>query len=338
MYQIISTIILGIPISSAKTATALPPVIALAVQPFSHPSLVEPCLLDIFKHVLPIPLLPNRLPLASLTALSAKLPFQSLHIIETPFLLFLESQSLTLTDQAHLLSNLVTFVSPRFPKLPEPPRRAYLHFCTALINALPPGSLEAPATVAGSSGIVADAAGSDSEGDEPVTRGISVRVMESFSAPPPPKPPTLDVRTYKRLTTLFTPASLSTVIHSSTADATRRALYSYLVAILSTCGSSIRKESTITGILVTAGPGLIRELWRGYVRRSSLGKDTSITQPESRSMLPPTMLLCDLYAQSLLTMGDDEFFGRSDAYGSGGMRTLGDSGPGKLPSAPSASS
>ncbi|KAH8832744.1 HECT-domain-containing protein [Flagelloscypha sp. PMI_526] len=334
MYSLLASIIKGTPVSLAKTATVLPTVVSLSVRPMNDVSLIETSLLSVFTHILPIPLLPNRLPLTSLTVLSGKLPFQSMDAVELPLLEQLNSKRLGLEERAHLLSNLTTFVSPRFAKLPDASKRAFLHICTAILQSLPVGSLEMPPSPSATKEAPVATADSDSDSDV-IPRGISVRVVSTFEQPA--KPPKLDAKTYKRLTTLFTSPSLMPLLHSSTTDFSRRALYSYLNSLLSICGSNVRKETTITAILVTAGPGLIRELWRSYIRPSSLGKEgTSITQVDVKSVLPLTILLCDLYAQSLLTMGDDEFFGKSEMPGASEGRSL--TSTSKLPSGPSTSS
>ena len=74
--------------------------------------------------------------------------------------------------------------------------------------------------------------------------------------------------------------------------------------------------------------GLMREIYRGYVRRSPLGRDDDFSEIASKPLAPcfgltslisavesehaqqwpPLLLLADLYTQALLTMGDDEFF------------------------------
>ena len=60
----------------------------------------------------------------------------------------------------------------------------------------------------------------------------------------------------------------------------------------------------------------MRELYRGYIRSSPLGRDDSpgsILDPANADAWPPFIFLADLYNQMLLTMGDDEFFGTNDS-------------------------
>lgn len=84
----------------------------------------------------------------------------------------------------------------------------------------------------------------------------------------------------------------------------------------------------MSSIIAAAGSGLIRELYRGDVRSSPLGKDEDYVFITGSSYIlysdvnltsyfadnkfstywPPLILLVDLYSQALLTMGDDEFF------------------------------
>lgn len=85
------------------------------------------------------------------------------------------------------------------------------------------------------------------------------------------------------------------------------------------------------------GAGLIREVWRGFVRGSRLGKEEDakkavdiftgmssryrlsrdihihlrLSDPQNASAWAPFLFLTELYTHTLITMGDDEFFSSS---------------------------
>ena len=86
----------------------------------------------------------------------------------------------------------------------------------------------------------------------------------------------------------------------------------------------------------------MRELYRGFVRSSPLGRDDSPSSifgtswdahstrsssdshidPENADAWAPLIFLADLYNQLLLTMGDDEFFGTNDIASSSSRNPL----------------
>jgi ubiquitin-protein ligase E3 C len=76
---------------------------------------------------------------------------------------------------------------------------------------------------------------------------------------------------------------------------------------------SAKKDDVLAAAGIYAnGGGLVRELYRGYVRNSPLGRDDNpgaILDPANADAWPPLIFLVDLYNQTLLTTGDDEFVG-----------------------------
>ncbi|PPR05200.1 hypothetical protein CVT24_010300 [Panaeolus cyanescens] len=81
------------------------------------------------------------------------------------------------------------------------------------------------------------------------------------------------------------------------------------------------------------GVGFVRELWRECVRGSPLGREGdgsgALFDAKNTPHWPALLLLADVYAQMMMTMGDDEFFGTeggSGGFGGGAVgRTLGGS-------------
>jgi ubiquitin-protein ligase E3 C len=82
----------------------------------------------------------------------------------------------------------------------------------------------------------------------------------------------------------------------------------------------------VLGNILATGAGLLREVYKEYVRRSVLGKDADgaaiLLDPKNSGEWPALLFLTDLYERALRTMGDDEFFGSSDR-GAGGSGSVG---------------
>ncbi|KAF7289578.1 HECT-domain-containing protein [Mycena chlorophos] len=175
----------------------------------------------------------------------------------------------------------------------------------------PPNALDgAPAPTAAATG-TAQSRSYDSDSDDEAHRPV-VSVVTSFTAAPPPPLPTLDARTQKRLQSLVATSHLNDLLRitQKQPDAARRALFDLILALE---GIWPAKRTDILGAIVVGGSGtsVIKELWRGSVRRASA---TSILQEYARPAspsdpnLPAVLFLADLYNHALLTMGDDEFF------------------------------
>lgn len=247
------------------------------------------------------------------------------------------------------MANLLTFSPPRYPKLSAPALDAYLRLIAALLNTIPSNALEPPSTDLGV-GTVAPSttawtADSDESDDE--ERATTVHVVSSFASAPvavtKPKAhiPKFDARTYKRLAILPAPEHITSLLAASQhVSSTRPALFTLVLALISVWPA--RRDKVLTAVLAHSGGGIARELYRGWVRSSPLGRESatsaSVFNPEYASAWPPFLLLVELYTQTLLTMGDDEFFSSSGSAGGRGGFILGrSSGPSSLAAAASAS-
>ncbi|KAA1475594.1 HECT-domain-containing protein [Dentipellis sp. KUC8613] len=305
LFQYLSTAISHIPVE-AKAEPALPLLVSLHIFPLSnfsssHPGPYSQALAQTFLHLLTLPLLPNRLPLASLSELSARLPFSSVSIIAA-FVPDLVSTSST-EGKIHLIANLIAFMPPRYAKLSAASLEAYLSLLSALMNSLPTHALEPPSPgSAASKG--KRALDSDSDSD-------SEAGPELETTAPAPVLPQLDSRTLKRLQTLPSISHISMLSAASQRHAaTRPRLYDFLFALCTVWPA--RVDGVLGALVASTGGGLVRELYRGYVRTSPLGRDdnaSALMDPAYASQWPALLLLTDLYHQTLLTMGDDEFFG-----------------------------
>jgi ubiquitin-protein ligase E3 C len=257
--------------------------------------------------------------------ISSKVPFTHLDSLDsTPF----ATENVSGEDKIHLIATLHVLIPPRYKSLPANALSSYLRLLTLLINATPISCLNHPEKRSSASqnwGVAHDLdSDSDSESPNDSRSGtaISVTVVSSFAAPasPPARIPTPDARILKRLATLPSSTHIAALlsckeIHDTTV---LPALIECLLAL------SIVWPAVLGTILAT-GAGLLREVYREYVRRSVLGKDAdgaaTLLDPKNSGEWPALLFLTDMYAQALKTMGDDEFFGSSDrgTDGSGGF-------------------
>lgn len=323
MYTLLSQAITGIAID-AKNTPSLPLIVPLITSPLttfsSSPEQYQTALSALFTRILTIPLLPNRLPLSSLTDLSSRLPLSALPQLPATFPA--DACALPTEPKIHLIANLAAFAPPRYKALPAAALSAYLELLGALLSSLPVNALDPPPPKPKSATTSKPWHTADSETDSDDDSPVQVRVVSSFTAPAEPLPQ-LDARTSKRLQTLPAPAHLTALLQAAQRHpATQPQLFAF---ILSLSMAWPRKKDVVLGTAVAyAGGGLIRELWRGYVRGSVLGRDEragAIMDPENAAQWPPLLLLTEMYTQALQTMGDDEFFS-SAANSSAGRNPL----------------
>ncbi|KDQ51194.1 hypothetical protein JAAARDRAFT_41256 [Jaapia argillacea MUCL 33604] len=310
LYSYLATAIARIDIE-AKTSPSLPPLISLVTLPLisSNPSsdMYITSLEQIFIHILTIPLLPNRLPLTSLTTFSGRLPISAIHTL--PSSLPATLVSCPIEAKVHLIANLLAFTPPRYPKLPAQPLAAYLQLLAELMNSLPINALDPPEPR--SSSAQQSVAGpwiDDSDSDSDSESHPQVAVVTSFE--PKPILPQLDKRTRHRLQSLPSPSHINSILTATHRYTTSQpALFAFLMALCTVWPS--RKDRVLGAAVAYSSGGLVRELYRGYIRSSVLGRDDrpgAIMDPANASLWPPLLFLTDLYTQALLTMGDDEFF------------------------------
>ena len=212
-----------------------------------------------------IPLLPNRLPLASLTHLSANLPLAAASVL-SPSIPQMTTE-LGVEEKVHLLANLAAFVPPRYLSLPAASLTALLHLMARVMSTLPIGALEPPSSVSNNKQVAISESDSDSD-EEDMTHGSA-----SVSNPVPL--PRLDERTLKRLQTLPSTTHIGSVIRATQSHtSTRIALCDFFFALCIVWPS--RAEPVLSTAVVSTSGGLVRELYRSYVRSSPLGGDDSL--------------------------------------------------------------
>ena len=244
-----------------------------------------------------------------MTQFSANLPLTAASVLSLS-----KNSVLGVEEKVHLLANMAAFAPPRYATLSSDSLINLLSLLAAVMRTLPVGALGPNlSTVAGK-----QVAESESDSDSEELTHISYR-------------PRLDERTSKRLQTLSSPIHISSLIRATQNHTMSRiAFCDFIFALCSAW--PLRSDSVLSTIVVSTGGGFVRELYRGYVRSSPLGKDVSLATLLGMSspfhLLPPIDLLTDtanadtwlplifltdLYTHSLLTMGDDEFFSGLDA-------------------------
>jgi ubiquitin-protein ligase E3 C len=217
----------------------------------------------LIQHILTLPLLPNRLPLPSLTQFSANLPLHAASVL-SPSISQLVSD-LGVEKRVHLLANIAAFVPPRYATLSSASLATLLHLSATAMSSLPSGALE-PKSSASIGKQIAESE-SDSDSEDPAQLSVSLVTPVSLHR--------LDERTLKRLQTLTTPTHINSLIRATQSHTeTRVALCDFLFALCSV--SSLRIYSVLGTIIVSTGGGLVRELYRGYVRSSPLGKEVGL--------------------------------------------------------------
>lgn len=232
------------------------------------------------SHVLAIPLLPYRIPLTSLSELSGQLPLGHLHVLSScvPDIISVTSTS----SQINIVANLLAFTPPRYTTLPVSSLKAYLQLLSALLNVLPPHALEPPLPQDSRTLPASWADDSDSDSDRPAN-------IIARSALPP-----LDSRTQKRLQILPSPPHINSLLKPAQQHPE---LLSDLVSMLLSLNLvwPSRKEKVLTTLLLYGGGGLVREIYREYVRTTPLGRDENLSS------------LMGIYPRCLLTTIIDRF-------------------------------
>ncbi|KAI9509462.1 HECT-domain-containing protein [Russula earlei] len=302
LYPLLGKALGNIPVDE-KGSPSIPRLVSLITHPLrtfgsSHPDEFLDSYASLIRHILTLPLLPNRLPLNSLTQFSANLPLSAASVL-SPSIPQLVS-ALKAEEKVHLLANIAAFVPPRYSALPSASLTTLLHLSAELMSTLPHGALEPKSSVA------AGKPGAESESDsdsEDLTHTPSTRATR-------PSLPRLDERTSKRLQMLPAPTHISSLIRATQSHAVERvALCDFLFSLCTAW--PLRVDSVLSTIVVSTGGGFVRELYRGYVRSSPVGKEVSLTalmDSANADTWLPLLFLTDLYTHSLLTMGDDEFF------------------------------
>ena len=248
-----------------KESPSIPLLVPLLTYPLrtfgsSHSDSLLDAYTSLFQHIFTLPLLPNRFPLASLIQFSANLPFTDASVL-SPSL----NSVLGVEEKVHLLANIAAFTSPRYATLPSASLIALLRLLTAVMRSLPIGALGPDLSTAIGKQVAESESDSDSE--EPIHISVSSVNRVSLSR--------LDERTAKRLQILPSPTHISSLVRATQNHTMSRiAFCDFLFALCSAW--PLRSDSVLSTIVVSTSGGFVRELYRGYVRSSPLGKDVSL--------------------------------------------------------------
>jgi ubiquitin-protein ligase E3 C len=98
----------------------------------SHPDSFLEAYTLLVQHILTIPLLPNQLPLPSLTQFSANLLLHAASVLSSSIPQLISA--LRVEAKVHLLANVATFVPPRYTTLPPTPLATLLHLSAAVMS------------------------------------------------------------------------------------------------------------------------------------------------------------------------------------------------------------
>ncbi|THH29658.1 hypothetical protein EUX98_g4538 [Antrodiella citrinella] len=206
-YEYLSRAITSIPMEAKSSSTVLPSLVMLLVAPYSlldnTDDLYKQAFDDLLALILTIPLLPNRLPIASLTFLAPRIPLNSFHLVDSSRVISIAS---TIEQKIHLLANLCAFVPPRYPSLSADSLAAYLNFTLALMCAIPIHGLEPPQR--GTQEPVHPTWSDDSDSDVET----QVAVVDNFA--PKVRLPDLDSKTRIRLQTFPSPTHLNCLLEA----------------------------------------------------------------------------------------------------------------------------
>ncbi|GAA5959773.1 hypothetical protein JCM21900_006378 [Sporobolomyces salmonicolor] len=313
--------------------------------------------------ILPIPLLPNRLAVKEFTML-ATLPFFDI-------LLELASpsgravlQQLEPESAVHVLANLIALGNQRLSSIENGKKlAAYLVVAKALMDKLPNDVFreEKPVDDKGKGKadetIVLDDSELESEGEMDgdaiqraraavgtVARDSAGDVVMGSTEPSPsalsrPSRLSLDPRTHSHLRVLSSRAHLLALLALSTrfSASTRLPLAAFLITLLALLPPSSSQRDSVLNTLLYApsASGLLRELYRGYVRSGSLGKllaragreksnvvMSALADPQFAEEWPVVVLVLEMYSRCLLTLGDDEFYTTSPGREAEGRNPL----------------
>jgi ubiquitin-protein ligase E3 C len=220
-----------------------------------------------------MPLLLNRLPLTSITKLSASIPYSRLDILDPSFL------NLLPTDlQVNLLANVVAVVTPRYSLLPRSSLKVYMDLIQRLITGIP-SALIGTQTNQQWHGAYSD---DDSEGGFPVVSGPAVDTSLDVQ---------IDSRTLSRINSLRNRNNLQALLaaagHSSDMSS------SVVTFCLSLCELWPSERDLTLGLCIGClGTAFLREIYREHVRTSPLGKREGVIPNGTNNRLNTIMADC----------------------------------------------
>ncbi|BGP43638.1 ubiquitin-protein ligase (E3) [Rhodotorula kratochvilovae] len=153
-------------------------------------------------------------------------------------------------------------------------------------------------------------------------------------------PAPLSPATRRSLALLASPSHLLTLLTLSTrhAASTRPALASLLTTLLALLPAGTPRDSALHTLLYApSAAGLLRELYRGYLRSGALARALANARERTQGVLAALdggeeharsgewavlILVVEMYSRALVTLGDDEFYASSSGANAGGRNPL----------------
>ncbi|PWN33747.1 HECT-domain-containing protein [Meira miltonrushii] len=330
LYRSLRSHILASPTSQKAPGSNSSSPVALALKPLELFSASKPGKSDshsprsdvirqFTRSFLSISNLPNRIPRTTLVQLVVGLPV--VEVAES-----ITQNHVKASDDVDLLANFVALAWKRIPHLPDGVSlKVYLLALTKLQDGIPPGVLRTFDNDSSTSIFGVDASATKWKGKGKVNAASNA----------------LDSATLARLQIIVSQDHLSALLTASAKHptSTREALCAFLASSLQSWDSQTQEKilacvayryggsATASSSAQSRAPsthsigGLVRELWRGWIRGSKLARGLSnealqgrralitiLSDETLKSAWPCLIVLCHLYSRSLLTIGDDEFY------------------------------
>ncbi|GAA5951470.1 hypothetical protein JCM3765_005944 [Sporobolomyces pararoseus] len=344
-------------LSATITLSLLPFKLYPAPTPSPSKSILSPtsperssALVSFASHILTVPLLTHRLSSKENSLLVKSLPLFDLLSALSIRLEHSNSEEINAEQAVHLLANLVSLGSSRISSIDKGTiLAAWLRVTNALMDRLPMDAFKEDRSKGKEKEvetIVID--DSDEEEDGQVAgsedeAGDTVMNEEVPNSPQNPSP--LDPRTRSLLLSLSSRPYTLTLLSLSTRypNSTRLPLTSYLCSLLAILPPTAKDSLLNTLLYAPTASGLLRELYRTFLRTGPLGKLLGQAKREKSTVVmqalrdevykeewPVITLVLEMYSRCLLTMGDDEFHaenaggpaGRGGGGGSEGRNPL----------------
>ncbi|UZJ57310.1 hypothetical protein CBS101457_006630 [Exobasidium rhododendri] len=345
LYTSLRSLLMSVSLSVKHQSKALTTVVQLILEPLRlyatseidgdhlRPHFVS----TITEEILTIPCLPSRISRSALTQFVLELPL--IEVADRITKMNINAQGDL--RSVNLLANVLAIGWKRVPHLTSGlDVKTYLLALTAMQDGVPFGILQSM---------------EDGHGSAP-NRMLMIDAVDEDGVPPPSPSHSskartvLDATTLTRLQILPSQDHISSLLTASAKypNSTREALCAFLASTLQSWDAVTRDQilacityrhsstaRTLPNVKINGGvathsiEGLVRELWRGWIRGSPLAKSLSTEVLQGRRALisildderfkrawPCLVVLCQLYSRALLTIGDDEFYPTEVAFGS----------------------
>ena len=234
------------------------------------------CIQSTFEYTLTIPLLANRLPLPSVTQLSSRLPINHVDLLTPDIETFVSS--LTQDSRIHLLANVLMFAPPRYSTFSGSALDSYLVLLSSLLGGLPTNAFELSPEKNIASTWLQNTGNDSSESDADMEEDSTLQSASDAQTRNQPARVsiTLDSKTRARMQTLISQKHMHALLQvTGKHQNTRNQFFRF---ILSLCHAwPAQSEKAIHAVFSVTGYGFMREIYRGFVRSSPIGKSDDLS-------------------------------------------------------------